>query len=41
MKGLLLENEFSIEFTRFISHSESVSNIALKNLKKAHFQIKV
>ena len=40
MKGLLLENEFSIELTRFISLCESVGNIAFKDLRKAHFQIK-
>jgi len=40
MKGLSLENEFSIESTRFISLCMSVGNMTLKDLKKAHFQIK-
>ena len=40
VKGLTLENELSIEFTRFSSLCDSVGNISLKDLKKAHFQIK-
>lgn len=41
MKGLTLENEFSIELTRFFSLCESVGNIALKDLKKRIFKSKL